>query len=58
MYVPSSGSNREKRGATAILARLWPDARIPYTISSRYTSKFIANIMEPIMNDTFLSFVS
>jgi hypothetical protein len=36
--IPSSAS-RQKRGATAIRERLWPNARIPYEISPIFDSK-------------------
>ncbi|CAI8019322.1 Bone morphogenetic protein 1 homolog [Geodia barretti] len=35
--IPSS-SSRQKRGATAIRERLWPNARIPYKISPTFDS--------------------
>ena len=36
-YVAIPDNNRDKRGATANPDRLWPGARIPYQLDSRYT---------------------
>ena len=41
LTVGGEGNGRQKRGATAIRERLWPDARVPYEIDPRYNGTFL-----------------